>query len=622
MTLATIAGFVGDGAAGARATCGEIIGGLADFGKCPSYRTSNRAAFGAIGASNSLERTALFGNDRLLVAIDGRIDNAPELKRDLSLDQYLPPAELFACAWSKWGDDAPRRLIGEFAAAVFDVSTRRLWLARDPSGYRPLFYREGAQGVAFATMASGLAAVKDCVPDFARFATYVDGDPFEGGWAFWKDIAQVPPGSLLCFDRGARTEQRLLDRGAIAVRAPHWSELVEELRERLDRAVERNLAGCGPVVGAHLSSGLDSSAVVSSAAFQLEPGQQLFALTAAPAEDSRILVPRGRFADESSLAAQSAAMAGANHCVVRDSSPLFEAVRGTAHLLQQPAPSQFSFPWLLELDRSLIEAGGRVMLTGAFGNLTLSYGGLPALGTYLERGRPVDWLREAMLVSRREDVRVRGIVYNSLERWLPRRLSDRLWRAGVGLPSQSRSFVRPEWRFCSGGQLPSHEGELAGRLTAIRNSDPGNAKRGMLALTGVESRDPLADRELIEFCLSLPPEAHLRGGRIKALLREALAGRVPGEVLDNRRRGVSGTDWYDRLGPADCRAALEEVRASNSADELLDLAALDRAIDHWPAFAPDRAAELGEFGWRIGRALTTGLFLAEIDRYPLGIARQ
>ena len=599
--------------------CQSSLGGLRPFGSDPFIACVGLASFGALRPQSGacLDYMPCRLGD-LLCVVDGRIDNLSELRRQLELPASSAPAEVLAHAWRQWGQATTLRLIGEYAFALFDNSKRRLWLARDPSGYRPLFYHDQGRGVSFATMPSGLIAIHGGGPDLERFARHVDGLHCEGAESFWTRTRQVPAGVLACFGEGGRSQRTILPPPAHRSSGEQWEDLVGEMRHRLDRAVERNLVGAGPTVAAQLSSGLDSSAIAATAARKLEKGQVLMTLTAAPPQDARLLVPRGRFADESALAANTARAANAEHVVIREKSRLLTAIRGIAGFFQQPAPAQFSFPWWRAMGDQVRERGGSVMLTGGQGNATLSYGGLGALARYLGDGRLVDWWREARGVVASEDVRWRGVLFNSFRSFVPGPLADRLLQAANGISQLPPSFVRREWRQYSSSRATASSGYMADRLELIRNFDAGTRKRGMFALTGVEERDPAADRELMEFSLSLPPEAHLKDGRIKPLIRDSLADRVPASVLSNRQRGVSGADWYDRIGPADCRDAMEDIRASAHAFELLDLEALDRAIDHWPDFDPSRQAWLGNFGRRIAKALSTGLFLAETDRYPLG----
>src|SRR5439155_11182972 len=86
---------------------------------------------------------------------------------------------------------------------------------------------------------------------------------------------------------------------------------------------------------------------------------------------------------------------------------------------------------------------------------------------------------------------------------------------------------------------------IALRLASINWIDPGNYNKGTLGGWGIDVRDPTADRRLIEFCLSVPTEQFFRGGVLRALGRDALADRVPPEVLNETRRGLQAADWHE-----------------------------------------------------------------------------
>src|SRR6185503_14453349 len=85
---------------------------------------------------------------------------------------------------------------------------------------------------------------------------------------------------------------------------------------------------------------------------------------------------------------------------------------------------------------------------------------------------------------------------------------------------------------------------------------------------GVDARDPTGDQRLIEFCLALPPEQFQRDGQARWLIRRAMAGRLPSEVLWNRDRGQQSSDWLHRL-----RARREDAAQSLRQIQQDDLAA-------------------------------------------------
>lgn len=398
MPLTAIAGVVGDGCGiDLRSLCHEALAGLGLFGSDPRIERLSSAAFGALApAHSSGAADSSLWKERRLVAIDGSLSNEADIRRELSLERSTT-AGVIAAAWNKWGDQCLERFVGEFAIAMFDPVDRRLWLARDPSGYRSLFYAKIPGGFAFASMPSGLLSIAGSRTDLARLGGYAEGALFESGWTFWTGLHQVPSGCLV--ELPAQTRRPLLTAPIESKATKDWNALVIEMRARLDSAVTRSLAGAGPLLGGQLSSGLDSSAVVATAARSLGPGQSMVALTAAPAEAARLLVPRGRCADEARLAARTAGLCGLEHVVIREREKLIPAIRGSARYFQQPAPAQFSFPWWRAMNHWLSERGGRVMLTAGMGNGGLSYGASARFPATCERGTSAagcaKWLQRA-----------------------------------------------------------------------------------------------------------------------------------------------------------------------------------------------------------------------------------
>jgi asparagine synthase (glutamine-hydrolysing) len=136
-------------------------------------------------------------------------------------------------------------------------------------------------------------------------------------------------------------------------------------------------------------------------------------------------------------------------------------------------------------------------------------------------------------------------------------------------------------------------------------------------LHGLESRDPMADRRLFELCLSIPDEQFLYRGEPRALMRSAMAGIVPDEILDQRRRGIQSADWPERFATArsEFAAEMSRLEASPLANRILDLPRLRRVIDTWPATTREwhgRAARDGVLV-TLSQAFGAGRFLRQFE---------
>jgi len=142
------------------------------------------------------------GGPNALVA-DLRLDNRDELCAALAIAPAeataLADAALLARALERWGEDAVQHIVGDFAFAWWDAGRRRLLLARDPFGERPLHYHCGRGFFAFATMPKGLHALEaiTVAPNRRRVATFLAQIPDTGSESFFEGVEKVVAGHLL-----------------------------------------------------------------------------------------------------------------------------------------------------------------------------------------------------------------------------------------------------------------------------------------------------------------------------------------------------------------------------------------------------------------------------------------
>jgi asparagine synthase (glutamine-hydrolysing) len=199
----------------------------------------------------------------LLVAIDGEVENAPDLASQLGLRVDAPVARVVAAAFERWGVEACDRLRGEAVVVVWDGRARTLFAMRDRLAVRPLFYCTRGSAVLVSSHPEPLLAtgVATSAPDDEVVADYLLWNFNTAERSFFRDIRRVPGGHVLVA-RSGRTEIReyrrleLVDRG-LRTKA----DFQEELRRLFFRAVERRLQSPRPVV-MQLSGGVDSSAIV------------------------------------------------------------------------------------------------------------------------------------------------------------------------------------------------------------------------------------------------------------------------------------------------------------------------------------------------------------------------
>lgn len=623
--MSAIAGCVGLPGVDYERPCRSMLYAQRDYG-CHKLSTRNvaEATFGGAlsghGADDDFDATPLIEGDRFLLVADIRLDNRDELIRDLDAgaaqSRHETDSSILFRAWIRWKERCLDRIVGDFAFAVWDEVERTLTLARDHTGQRPLFYARKAGLIAFSSMPSGLLGCPLLRSgfDYEKLALMLVGATDSSETTYFEGINRVCPGHVTVFSATSQTERRYWTppRDHLSL-SP--GEYVEAYRAVLDQAVGARMRRKVTPLGVHLSSGYDSSAVAATAA-RLSGESRPFAFTAAPRLGFDGPVPRGRIADESRLAALTANLHGMEHIVVRPTTGVLTNLRRHAALYQEPDRNIINAEWWSAILCTARDLGISTLLTGQAGNLTLHAGGLPSLADWVHAGQWRTWWSEARAAAARSDVRWRGVLMNSFEGRLAPSLVRGLNRVFKGaVDTIEHSFMRDQWL----GQCRSSARNSIGfratgdsyqdRLNTIRVMDVGVFRKGALAEAGIDGRDPMADRRLIDFSFTLPPDQLLHRGVSRPLARRALADRVPAEVLNAPLRGYQGADWYERLNRAEAYAVLEEVSTSPAVNELLDLGKIRRAIEDWPSegSARQRVRTIYRTGLMI--ALSTAVFL-------------
>jgi asparagine synthase (glutamine-hydrolysing) len=573
---------------------------------------------------SSFGTSPLAGRSAAIVARDGewllvadlRLDNRKEILARLGPagGAARSDAELILQAWIKGREDSLAWIAGDFALAIYDVRETTLILARDVGGELPLFYAQDGERASFASMPSGLRQFLGRLTlDKRRLALTAFDSGDADHHSHFERVERVFPGEVVRIH--GRRQERFGYWNPPSSGGPAPSDRqrwVEEYRDVLDTAVASRIADAPSPIASHLSSGLDSSAVTATAARLLHSPTGLIAFTSAPAFE--VAVPRRmhRIADESTLAAETAAMHGLRHVIVRDTPPIGELIRSQALLCQQPVTTASNIAWLVQVRKEAAALDCQRLLSGGFGNLTLNYGGLYVLADWIGQRSFGTWLKQARMAARRSDTRWRGVLYNSFNPWIPARVSRLLYTMFLGMPQMEHiSFLRPEWISIARSAEPRPDYGLdphRDRIRAIRQFDNGALRKGWLAGDGIEERDPLGDRRLMELSLTIPPEQLYWNGESRPLARAALADRLPRAILELKVRGLQGADWAKRFSRDDASALLEEISASSTAVDLLDVGAMRRAIDRWPTGDWNRLSISSEFRWAFIAALGTGMF--------------
>ena len=502
----------------------------------------------------------IYNEDRTIaVVLNGEIYNYRELADDLRRRGHRlatkGDTETIVHLYEDLGDDCVRELNGMFAFALWDARRRRLLLARDRVGKKPLFYwsRDGTLG--FASELGALVVDEEAPGDIDPEAidAYLAYGYVPAPLSIWAGVRKLPPASTLAFEPGG-TEPRI-DR--------YWRldysrklsedrrELEEELRRRVGAAVRRRMIADVPL-GAFLSGGVDSSIVVSEMASASSEPVKTFSIGFEVEAYNEL--PQAR---------KVAEVFGTDHHeqIVRPDA--IELMPALVRHYGEPYADSSAIPsfYVAEFARRHVTValngdGGDEDFAGylrhAANSLTAPVDRLPLvarraaarLGELLSTGpRTMAARANQLLTSLDQDAleryRRHVSVFTSPQR-------ERLFEPGFAReidPATATDVIAGPWNQASG----------ASRLDVMLEVDvltylPDDLLVKMDIATmahSLEARSPLLDPEVMEFAAALPPRLKLRGLRKKWLLRQAYRGIVPDEILSGAKRGFSVPmgDW-------------------------------------------------------------------------------
>jgi asparagine synthase (glutamine-hydrolysing) len=573
------------------------------------------------------------GGGRFALVADVRLDNRAELAAALRIDaaevSLLADSALLLLALERWGESAVGRLLGDFAFAFYDSHERRLLLARDPLGQRPLFWHRGDGFVAFSSMPCGLHALDMIArrPDETGLIRYLASLPRIGPESFFEQVERVEPGHVVTVTPDRTIRQRYWRPRRLDLRLKRFDDYVEAFRSELDSAVARRLRGAGDLVAAHLSAGWDSNAVTATAARLTAPaGGRVLAFTHVPRGSTGSAVPYNRLAEEGSLAAETARMhPNIEHVPMPSSgrSPLAD-LDLYAGLFERPVFNLCNHVWLSEIRAAAGTAGARVLLTGEIGNWTISASPSTLLADFVREGRWLAWFREARAMLRNGRVRLRGVAANSFGPWVPDPLWSRFasFSSSVGpsitdpIHPELHERVAEERKAAPAGFAIRPSDRFDDAASALMEMDWGEHRKGILGGWGIDKRDPTADPRLIDFCLSLPLDMLLKDGVRRPLARAALADRVAPAVLSARQKGYQSADWHEGLSRDVAGAArlIEAMAADETASRLIDVERLRALIRDWPDSGWDDPRIMGAYRIGLLKGLTAGHFILAAGR--------
>jgi asparagine synthase (glutamine-hydrolysing) len=489
----------------------------------------------------------------LWLVFNGEIYNYRELRARLVQQGHRfatqSDSEVIVHAYEAYGANCLTHFNGMFAFAIWDTARRRLFLARDRLGVKPLYYWTQGSQLVFASELSALLC-HPCVPqdlDYQALDQFLTVEYIPAPRTILQDVCKLLPGHWLQFDAQGTKMERYWDVPIQPFAGSH-ADAVDNLKELLADAVRLRLVSDVPL-GAFLSGGIDSSTVVALMSQATDEPVRTF--TIGFGEESYNETPYARLV---------ATQFGTRHHEEILEPDIADLALQLVNHLDEPLADFSIFPTYLVSRVASDQV--KVVLSGDGGDEL--FGGYD---TYVAQHADHYYRR------------------------LPSLLRHKLFPAVLDLVPPQRTkkgLINKAKRFVEGGAMPPawqhtrwmsflsatdkaalYQHDLAHRLNGhaglafVEPYFEQSAARDFLAqqqyvdvktyladniltkvdrmsmAASIEAREPLLDYRLVEFALNLPPQWKMQNGQTKLILREAMQGRIPDAVLNKPKQGFS-----------------------------------------------------------------------------------
>lgn len=513
-------------------------------------------------------------DESVTLTFNGEIFNFVELREELQARglrfRTRSDTEVILRLYEVYGEDCVDHLNGDFAFAIWDRRQKKLLLARDRMGVRPLFHTQSQGGFYFASEVKALLTVPGITAEldpialdqiFTLWFPLAPRTPFKG-------ISELPPGHVLVVDRnGMRTRAYwrldypdMGDRSALDQRSS--TDIAEALAELLTDATRIRLRSDVPV-GAYLSGGLDSS-IIAAVVNRIAPDRlRTFSVGF---EDDEF--------DETAFQHQMVKALGTDHegttvtrAMIGQIFP--DVVRHAERPILRTAPAP-----LLALSKLVRARNDKVVLTGE--------GADEVFAGY-------DIFKEAKLrrfCARQPGSQSRPLLFKRLYPYLPGLQTQSVayleayFKVGIGTDDPLYSHL-PRIRTAVGAKVffsNDLKAELKDydALAELRDALPSDYTRWhplsqaqyleaahllpgyilssqgdrMAMANSVEGRFPFLDHRLVEFAAKIPPEQKILGLREKHILRQAMSDLLPPEIGNRPKQPYRAPDSPSFTGPA------------------------------------------------------------------------
>ena len=567
--------------------------------------------------------------DGIYFTADCILDNRDELIYELGCDPEIPDGKLLFIAFKKWGESFGDHVLGIFSFAVYISMDNEFHLYTDHTSSRCVYYHINEDKVYFGTLSS---CITDALPDIGLCEKWmVACEDLDIAYSYlYEGLTPFENVFILPYGSGIVVKK---ENGTVSNKQVRYWNPLETIKEkrRFDddecrqrfvqthiKCVESALRTDGDI-GIQLSSGLDSTAVASIAAPYLEKQhKKLYSYTSIPIKEFRDQNngKKGYYVDDESDGVKAFCAHFPNIIstfISCEGENVWTYIDEWCDYLELPCKSLVNHIWIHDCLKDSSQKGVKVVLTGANGNNTISYGSMERNAyLLLKHGRFLEAYKQLIgyakymkfgkkrylkyffgeLKASKEDTYInfdeKGFRKDLAEKYNTHHDWEELFRSQGTLMKTKKQFRN--------SVISSHIFQLMGVI---------NTKEGLYH--GLVLRDPTMDKRMLELCLELPYKCFAWNGVERRLVREYLSDYVPEEIrLDVRHRGRQSGDAALRLNRFKYPGRGEAYERLS--DRLIKYYNLDEVVENMKKDAVDE-----DLDWR-AKVMACSIFLDNIGK--------
>lgn len=514
----------------------------------------------------------------IAIVANAIIDNREELFAIFNIPsnkwEEFTDSQLILLAYKKWGEDCAKHLLGDFTYVIYEERNNKLVCTRDHAGRSTFYYTKNESYFAFCTIMKPLLAINDdkalneqWIADFLSIPTVIG--ELDTSLTVYNAINQLPSAhTLFLTGRGIQLTKYWDPLKAPIIRFKSDEEYDEAFRELLSEATRCKLRSIGNV-GILLSGGLDSCTIGSIAAGILqEKGDKLKSYTSIPMEGYIERYGNNAISDESSYVREMLERyknIDASFCRSEGKNS-FSDIDKYLDIIEQPYKTVENLFWHMDLYEKANKDNCKVVLSGQYGNITISYGDFATqFQTLLTSGKINKLYHEIKMFSQNYNISRKKIIKDIMRGALPSSIQrlllqddkkDRFLRSFLLIDPIFAKQYNEDIRIRNARyDNRPYKNPTLNEFRRLAMEHPGLSQIAAFEnkidiQNGLITRDPTKDKRIIEFCFSIPGDQYIRNGRDRVILRRSMKGIISDKIRMNYlKRGVQAADWVQRIIP-------------------------------------------------------------------------